>query len=253
MAVRLILSSVARRPSSAQQIMPAVCNALTATTWQHSMQAEVATPSINVQQLAASNFHTSSLVSASSLSSILGKELKHEKTVYEQDEVVAKGPPAPFTLQSTPGDTAVSLTRDYNGEKISVDCSVNMQDSLAVPFSEEDEESEGDTDDVNDVTFNVTVAKGDKALVFECLSDGTYMDIRHVSLEPAEGLDSETAYTGPVFAELDSELQDAFREYIAERGINEDMGEYLRHLMYDKEQQEYMRWLESVKGFVGSS
>jgi hypothetical protein len=38
-----------------------------------------------------------------------------------------QGPPAPFVLHSKLGDTAVSLTRDYNGEKVSVDCSVNMQ------------------------------------------------------------------------------------------------------------------------------
>lgn len=50
--------------------------------------------------------------------------------------------------------------------------------------------------------------------MFECISDGSYVDIRHVSLEPASGLESETAYTGPVFAELDNELQSAFREYI---------------------------------------
>lgn len=50
--------------------------------------------------------------------------------------------------------------------------------------------------------------------MFECISDGTYLDIRHVSLEPAEGIDSDTVFTGPVFSELDSELQDAFREYV---------------------------------------
>jgi hypothetical protein len=38
-----------------------------------------------------------------------------------------QGPPAPFVLHSKLGDTAVSLTRDYKGEKVSVDCSVNMQ------------------------------------------------------------------------------------------------------------------------------
>lgn len=46
------------------------------------------------------------------------------------------------------------------------------------------------------VFFNVTVTKGDEALVFNCASDGTYLDIRHVSHEPAEGIASETAYTG---------------------------------------------------------
>jgi hypothetical protein len=53
--------------------------------------------------------------------------------------------------------------------------------------------------------------------VFECVSDGTYLDIRHVSLEPAEGIDSDTVFTGPVFSELDDELQESFRAYVAVR------------------------------------
>lgn len=106
-----------------------------------------------------------------------------------------------------------------------------MQDSLALPFdSEGDEGGEGDDDDEepNDINFNVTVSKAGSSLVFECTSDGTYVDIRHVSLEPSGGVESETSYTGPVFGELDDNLQEAFRAYVAERGVNEDLGEYLR-------------------------
>jgi hypothetical protein len=70
-----------------------------------------------------------------------------------------------------------------------------MQDTLAVNF-EEDSEGEGEGEEPNDITFNVSVSKGGKALVFECNSDGTYVDIRHVSFEPESGVESETAYTG---------------------------------------------------------
>jgi hypothetical protein len=251
MAVRLILTAVGRRACQHhQQFIPAI-TALVQPVEQ-AMQ-NVIVPA-DVLRMARSTFHSGSacLSADSSLSSILGKELKHEKTLYEKDELIAQGPPAPFVLHSAVGDTAVSLTREYQGEKISVDCSVNMQESLALGGYEEGEEDE-DLEEANDVNFNVTVTKGDKALVFECVSDGTYVDVRHVSMEPAGGLDSETAYTGPVFAELDSELQTAFREYVQERGINEDLGEFLRHLMYDKEQQEYMHWLNSVKDFVGAA
>lgn len=181
---------------------------------------------------------------------MLAQEVKHEKTVYEQDELVAQGPPAPFKLSTSPGDTTVTLTRDYKGEAISVDASVNMQDTLAASFESDDEGGDGG-EEPNDITFNVSVAKGAQALVFECSSDGTYVDIRHVSFEPASGVESETSYTGPVFGELDEALQDSFRAYLAERGITEDLGEYLRHLLYDKELLEYRHWLEGVQGFVG--
>lgn len=33
-------------------------------------------------------------------------------------------------------------------------------------------------------------------------------------------------------------------------GVNEDLGEYLRHLVYDKEQKEYIAWLARVGDFV---
>jgi hypothetical protein len=34
------------------------------------------------------------------------------------------------------------------------------------------------------------------------------------------------------------------------RGVTEQLGEYLRHLIYDKEQREYMAWLKKVRDFV---
>lgn len=39
--------------------------------------------------------------------------------------------------------------------------------------------------------------------------------------------------------ELDDELQEHFRSYLTARGINEDLGEYLRFLLFDKEQVQY--------------
>jgi hypothetical protein len=49
-------------------------------------------------------------------------------------------------------------------------------------------EDEGEEYDTSAVSFNVSVAKGGRALVFECVSDGTTLDITHVSCEPAGAL-----------------------------------------------------------------
>lgn len=108
-------------------------------------------------------------------------------------------------------------------------------------FGDSDDEDDGEggageEGEPNDVNFNVTVTKGGSALVFECTSDGSYVDIRHVSLEPADGsstgssagLDEDTAFSGPVFGELDDELQNGFRAFLAARGIDDALGEYLR-------------------------
>lgn len=200
--------------------------------------------------LSSASFSTSGSALSESLQTLLKRELKHEQTSYEQPEAVAKGPPAPFTLTSAPGDGTVTLKRDYNGEEVSVDASINMQEGLAPEIEDEAEEEAEDYG--TEVAFNVTVTKGGESLVFECASDGTYLEVRHVALEPADGPASETAYSGPVFDELADPLREAFSSYLADRGIDEDLGEYLRHAVYDKEQKEYIGWLDRVGKFVGN-
>jgi hypothetical protein len=48
-------------------------------------------------------------------------------------------------------------------------------------------DDEGEEYDTSAVSFNVSVTKGGRAMVFECVSDGTTLDITHVSCEPAGG------------------------------------------------------------------
>lgn len=100
---------------------------------------------------------------------------------------------------------------------------------------------------------------------FECKSDGTYLSILHVSMEPTSMVDDngtaktndndlslmdDSLYTGPLFEELDDEVQRQFTLYLEERGVNADLGAYLLRLVHDKEQREYMHWLEKVRDFV---
>ncbi|KAG2449584.1 hypothetical protein HYH02_005117 [Chlamydomonas schloesseri] len=180
-----------------------------------------------------------------SLSSLLREEVDYEKKNYERPAQVTGGPPAPFKLTEAPGDTLLTLTRAFGSEEINVDLHVNSQ-----PTPEFDGE-DGD-EGINVVAFNVSVAKGDRVLLFECESDGNSVNINHVSLEPKEGLASESMYSGPVFDELDDNLQGQFAKYLEERGITAELGEYLRFLIYDKEQREYQNWLSEVEKFVGS-
>lgn len=45
--------------------------------------------------------------------------------------------------------------------------------------------------------------------------------------------------------------QGQFGKYLEDRGITAELGEYLRFLIYDKEQREYQNWLSEVEAFVG--
>jgi hypothetical protein len=85
---------------------------------------------------------------------------------------------------------------------------------------------------------------------FECKSDGEYFTVLHASLEPADGDVEDSAYTGPVYEELDEKLQASFQQYLAERGVDEALGAYVLPLIHDKEQREYVRWLANVQAFL---
>jgi complement component 1 Q subcomponent-binding protein, mitochondrial len=119
------------------------------------------------------------------------------------------------------------------------------------------------------VRFTVSVAKGGRLLAFECESSGEFVQILHVSLEDLEDEEDEEEgeegasddddegegagvlggappYAGPVFAELDETLQQAFSDFLEERGVDADLALYLMELVQDKLEVEYCRWLGSV-------
>ncbi|KAL4459170.1 hypothetical protein ABPG75_014035 [Micractinium tetrahymenae] len=200
----------------------------------------------SVSAAAAARGFRSSAAGSSSLAEALRNEVNYEKENYEQPPEVCAGPPAGFTLTESRGDTLMTLTKKHGAETVTVDVMVNDQPEEELV---QDEESGAVDADVG-VVFTAAVTKGGRSLVFECKSDGQYLEVLHASLEPAEGEVEDSAYTGPVYEELDEELQAQFEEYLAERGITQELGAYLLPLVHDKEQREYMGWLEGVETFV---
>lgn len=57
-------------------------------------------------------------------------------------------------------------------------------------------------------------------------------------------------YVGPPFGNLDEDLQVLLERYLDERGINTALAIFVPDYIDMKEQKEYVRWLENVKGFV---
>ncbi|GAB4813132.1 hypothetical protein N2152v2_000178 [Parachlorella kessleri] len=242
----------------APRVLAAVSEAASITECSVLRALPTSAPSQHAAVAGLRQFRSSS-VACSSLAQTLQSEVKFEQENYSPPEELAGGPPKGFALHEEKGDTHITLSREYKGEEVTVDLMVNNQ-----PEQEPYENEEGELEVDVGVVFNVSVTKGDKSLVFECRSDGSYCVIQHVSLEPAEGEVPESHYTGPVYAELDvelqyyigvyaeldEELQNNFAEFLAERGINEDLGAFLLQLMHDKEQREYMHWLQNVHTFV---
>lgn len=61
---------------------------------------------------------------------------------------------------------------------------------------------------------------------------------------------SETAYAGPPFQQLDEEVQGIIESYLDARGINSALANFLPEYIDVKEQKEYLGWLNRVKEFV---
>lgn len=140
-----------------------------------------------------------------------------------------------------------TLQRSFEGEVILVDVDLDAQ-----PGAEDDEEyAEDEEPQPPPCHFRVTVSKGEQGLVFDCETNGEWLVINHLALESAEETDEEQPdYTGPVFDELDDTLQQAFLDYLEERGVNIDLADYLIRMMNDKLAVEYMGWLQRVRDFV---
>ncbi|MBE7181411.1 MAG: hypothetical protein INR71_09430, partial [Terriglobus roseus] len=57
-------------------------------------------------------------------------------------------------------------------------------------------------------------------------------------------------YGGPRYDNLDPDLQALMDQFLAERGINTELSNWLPDFVDWKEQKEYIRWLNNVKNFL---
>lgn len=103
---------------------------------------------------------------------------------------------------------------------------------------------------------NVTIEKpgGGALLVQTVVQDGLFEveDVSYFSkpeLANAQSADKDwerqSLYSGPPFSNLDEDLQTYFDRYLEERGINEQLATIIPDYIQVKEQNEYVRWLES--------
>ncbi|GBG00412.1 hypothetical protein Rsub_13174 [Raphidocelis subcapitata] len=247
MALRTALTLLARRAgpaASQQQLLPAALRAAATP----AAAAASAAPSAAALRLAAAAFSSSGSALSDSLQSLLQRELKHEETTYEKPGPLASGPPAPFTLASAPGDGSITLKRDYEGEEISIDASVNMQarggGELRLPRA-----GRGRGHGHGRRWFVGLGGRGRAGPAFDELADTHNTPL--LSQKPKGPAPPPLLNPGPAFDELADPLRDAFGAYLEARGVGEELGEWLRHALYDKEQTEYIRWLRAVGEFVG--
>jgi len=191
---------------------------------------------------------------------------------HEEEGLVKPEPLEDFTVVDRPGKKDVFLTREHNGEKITVifDCMMNenapedeeVYDEEEGEVVEQDEFS-GDEggDNVMDV-FSVLVTKpGDAGtLVFECSWEeeqlfisncAHYTDSNICHDEGPEGLAGrELVYPGPQIEDLTDSFRASLYEYLQERGVDTHLYHYMNEYVHYKEEMEYRGWLSRIENFL---
>ncbi|XP_010459123.1 PREDICTED: uncharacterized protein At2g39795, mitochondrial-like [Camelina sativa] len=152
----------------------------------------------------------------------------------------------PFTVDERPGEQWISLRRKF-GDKEDIKIEATMFDG-SVPSSKS---TSSNPEDVQlHITFIVNISKGD-CQTFEIMCSA-WPDTIQISkfFVRKSSKNSPNAYIGPEFQEMEEELQDSVYRFLEERGIGDELAEFLHQYMKNKDKAEYIRWMETVKSYV---
>ncbi|KAI8982444.1 mitochondrial glycoprotein [Mycotypha africana] len=199
----------------------------------------------------------------------LDAELQYEKSNEEPSPEFVKEflEANSFELHDKPGIDEVTLTRTFGNEKIRVLFSISdINNAPSDEFLPEDDVAE--TEDVEEsvsfpVRASVTIEKeGQGAVTIDTIAQDGEIAVENVMFYKDNKLANEQSseadwqrrglYMGPQFAELDEGLQGLFERYLEERGVNTALANFLPDYIEYKEQKEYTKWLENMKGFVNA-
>ncbi|XP_004716202.1 complement component 1 Q subcomponent-binding protein, mitochondrial [Echinops telfairi] len=165
--------------------------------------------------------------------------------------------------------TEAKLVRNVAGEKITV--TFNTNNSIPPTFDGEEEASQGQKAEEQEpeltstpnFVVEVTKSDGKRALVLDCHypedevgheddEESDIFSIREVSFQsPGEPEWNDTKYTLNTDS-LDWALYDHLMDFLADRGVDNTFADELVELSTALEHQEYITFLEDLKGFVKS-
>ncbi|KAK4487835.1 hypothetical protein RD792_003571 [Penstemon davidsonii] len=168
----------------------------------------------------------------------------------DQGEEVPKG--FPFEIEDTPGQSTITLKREYQGETISVE--VHMPDLVTGDENENDDDNDEEGEEKanqSNIPLIVKISKkSGPSLEFGCSAYPDEIAIESLSVKNPENTEDDIAYEGPDFQDLDENLQKAFHKYLEVRGIKPSTTNFLHGYMVDKDSREYVTWLKNLQKFV---
>ncbi|KAJ5816486.1 Mitochondrial glycoprotein [Penicillium robsamsonii] len=221
----------------------------------------------------------------------LEDELRHEKSSeipeFEEqqeaiDDVVKHGE---WQVKDVAGEQEVILTKKFGTENIRVSFTVadiqniseqedfddaSLTDEMDFQNQSRGQDAEASAEEDLEhpepsfparVTITVEKPNNGALLIQTVVQDGVFQieEVSHFAkAELAQSLTAEkdwarqSLYAGPPFENLDEDLQGLWDRYLEDRGLNAEFANMVPDYISVKEQKEYMRWLETVKNFIGA-
>ncbi|KAJ2781545.1 Mitochondrial acidic protein mam33 [Coemansia javaensis] len=207
-----------------------------------------------------------------------------EEVEYESNQAAEEGVPdfiqaftdkTGFKIKATPGDSLVTMTKQFGSERITVSFDVgairNIDDPIAdiSVYRENDqgeavkeaEEKADDTPSDFPIFFTATFAKpGAPVLHMDLESEECEVGVDHMRFLPDEetavGTDAAShtarrqAYCGPIFGQLSDDLKENIDAFLGERGIDTALTLFMQDYIEFKEQGDYLEWLKKFKAFI---
>lgn len=203
----------------------------------------------------------SASAAAAKLQKGVADELQFEKEQYEKPEIISKLPKE-WKMIETPGNVNMKIEKELENDRT---CKIEWQ--LVAPYMDDDMENmEGNSEgkdgesqmpemlDETDFTITIEKKSGEQGLTAFCNTqqgDGHRFVVGNVKVwSSVQERDDPAAYNGPDFEDLEDKVQEAMDEYLGEIGITDEIYDFIDASATDKENREYMRWLENLNNFL---
>lgn len=159
-----------------------------------------------------------------------------------------------FKLHEELGSSLVKLTKSTGGEAMEVSFNVQDEEEAYPGDLEEDGEEGEDMDAGAGINFDVKLSKDAGAMLFKCTATAQgELQINHLQYLPkGKAADDMNLYDGPQFDQLSDTLQEAVRLFLEDRGVDGDLCFFVLAHSPNKEQKEYVNWLNKLMEFSDS-
>ncbi|KIR67283.1 hypothetical protein I312_102628 [Cryptococcus bacillisporus CA1280] len=168
-----------------------------------------------------------------------------------------------WNIEDTAGSDDVVLTRKFGNETLKLTFQVSDLDATAfdAEYPPAEEDSEAPASGPASITCSLVITKsaapGALMVDLETCDEGfeiTNVAVYDKALADAKGAEGDwerrSRYMGPQFDHLDETVQEAFGSYLAERGVDESLADFVLSYCEHKEQKDYVSWINQVRGFV---